>query len=225
MPSRVSQARFRPSVDTCSSGEIADARQDDRSRPEAEYRASRDRPRDLRPSTCVAASTKHDIEAAQPRAATPARDRPNAPSATIEEAESNARPTSRPSEAERGEGDPQRPRRELESRVVSDIDERLAHDLRVRTRIARLEQPSAIVDTLGPTPTRRPRRRRHGISAAGRLHQHQAAFDIRGWHSATGQVVYDRSPPSPRATRAVEQLMPRRAPSTQYRARPAPRST
>ena len=61
--------------------------------------------------------------------------------------------------------------------VVSDIDDRLAHDLRVRTRIARLEQPSAIVDTLG----QRPRSGREAAAwdrAAGRLHQHQAAFEI-----------------------------------------------
>jgi hypothetical protein len=61
--------------------------------------------------------------------------------------------------------------------VVSGIDDRLAHDLRVRTRIARLEQPPAIVATLG----QRPRSSREAVAwdrAAGRLHQHQAAFDI-----------------------------------------------
>ncbi len=36
--------------------------------------------------------------------------------------------------------------------IVSDIDDRLAHDLRVSTRIARLEQPSAIVDLRGHRP-------------------------------------------------------------------------
>ena len=61
--------------------------------------------------------------------------------------------------------------------AVSDIDDRFAHDLRVRTRIARLEQPAAIIDTLGQRP-------RSGMEAAGwdraaaRLHQHQAAFSI-----------------------------------------------
>jgi conjugative relaxase-like TrwC/TraI family protein len=61
--------------------------------------------------------------------------------------------------------------------VVSDIDDRLAHDLTVRTRIARLEQPSAIVETLG----RRPRSLREAATwdrAAGRVHQHQSAFEI-----------------------------------------------
>jgi len=70
-----------------------------------------------------------------------------------------------------------RRRPELESRIT-EIDRRLAHDWRVRTRIARLEQPAAIVDTLGPRP--RAAKKAHAWDqAAGRVQQHQAAFDIQ----------------------------------------------
>jgi conjugative relaxase-like TrwC/TraI family protein len=68
-------------------------------------------------------------------------------------------------------------RTELESNVAR-IDERLAHDLRVRTRMARLEQPAAIVDTLG----RRPRHAHEAHvwdRAGGQLRQHRAAFAIQ----------------------------------------------
>ena len=69
-----------------------------------------------------------------------------------------------------------RRRPELESHVT-EIDERLARNQRVRTRIARLEQPAAIVDTLGPRP--RGAKKAHAWDqAAGLVHQHQAAFDI-----------------------------------------------
>jgi hypothetical protein len=83
-----------------------------------------------------------------------------------------------------------RRRPELESRVT-EIDERLAHDRRVRARIARLEPPSAVVDTLGPRP-RAAKKAQAWDQAAGRLHQHQAAFDIRdGIGDWPGR--YDRS--------------------------------
>jgi hypothetical protein len=83
-----------------------------------------------------------------------------------------------------------RRRPELESRVT-EIDERLAHDRRVRTRIARLEQPSAIIDTLGPRP-RGAKKAQAWDKAAGRVHQHQAAFDIQdGIGDWPGR--YDRS--------------------------------
>ena len=60
---------------------------------------------------------------------------------------------------------------------VAEIDDRLDADLRRRTRIARLEQPTAIVAVLGERPA--PGAAAHEWDqAAGRLHQHQAAFDI-----------------------------------------------
>jgi conjugative relaxase-like TrwC/TraI family protein len=65
---------------------------------------------------------------------------------------------------------------ELES-DLDDIDDRLTDDLRVRTRIARLEQPEAIVNTLGPRPRHAPDAQAWD-QAAGRLHQLQAALDI-----------------------------------------------
>jgi hypothetical protein len=83
-----------------------------------------------------------------------------------------------------------RRRPELEAHVA-EIDERLAHDRRVRTRIARLEQPPAIIDPLGPRP-RGPKKAQAWDKAAGRVHQHQAAFDIRdGIGDWPGR--YDRS--------------------------------
>jgi hypothetical protein len=69
-----------------------------------------------------------------------------------------------------------RRRPSLEAKV-SELDDRLDADLRRRTRIARLEQPAAVVEVLGDRPT-------PGAAAqvwdqaAGRLHQHQAAFDL-----------------------------------------------
>ena len=68
-------------------------------------------------------------------------------------------------------------RKQLEV-VVADVDERLAHDIKVRTRIARLDHPTAMTDTLGPRPRSSGRAAAWDV-AAGRLHQHQAAFDIR----------------------------------------------
>ncbi len=60
---------------------------------------------------------------------------------------------------------------------IDEIDGRLDHDLRIRTRITRLEPPDAIVNTIGDRPAPGPAARRWDI-AAGRLAQHQAAFDI-----------------------------------------------
>ncbi len=60
---------------------------------------------------------------------------------------------------------------------IDDIDHQLAHDLRIRTRVAGREQPDSLVDVLGPRPS-------HGDDlrtwdrAAGTLSQHQAAFDL-----------------------------------------------
>jgi len=60
---------------------------------------------------------------------------------------------------------------------INAIDERLNHDLRVRTRITRLQPPDAIVTAIGDRPTPGPAARRWDV-ASGRLAQHQAAFDI-----------------------------------------------
>ncbi len=65
-------------------------------------------------------------------------------------------------------------RPELDLRVA-EIDDRLAHDLRVRTRIARLEAPVSVVDTLGPRP-RDVQQAQSWDRAAGWRQQHRAAF-------------------------------------------------
>ncbi|HAM21429.1 MAG TPA: hypothetical protein DCQ04_04000, partial [Actinobacteria bacterium] len=67
-------------------------------------------------------------------------------------------------------------RSDFETKIDA-IDERLDHDLRVRTRITRLEPPDAIVNTIGDRPAPGPAARQWD-AAAGRLAQHQAAFDI-----------------------------------------------
>ncbi len=86
--------------------------------------------------------------------------------------------------------------------VVTDIDDRLAHDLRVRTRIARLEQPSSIVDMLG----QRPRTSKEAAAwdrAAGALKQHQAAFDLdQGSGPAPDRLVRSAYSASLEATEA-----------------------
>ena len=69
-----------------------------------------------------------------------------------------------------------RRRPEFESKIEA-IDERLDHDFRIRTRITRLEQSDAIISTLGDRPAPGPAAR-NWDTAAGRLAQHQAAFDI-----------------------------------------------
>ena len=57
------------------------------------------------------------------------------------------------------------------------IEDRLATDLRVRSSIARLDQPDAITDALGHRPAPGPSARTWD-DTAGRLAQHQAAFNI-----------------------------------------------
>ena len=60
---------------------------------------------------------------------------------------------------------------------IDDLDDQLASDLRIRTRVTRREHPEAIVAILGPRPG--PGQDAHGWdSAAGRLAQHQAAFNV-----------------------------------------------
>ena len=165
-------------------GEIAEARTT-RARAGAEYRAAEnviethDRPLRRR-------KHEHEIPAAQ-------RELQRQPEvirradATIAKAESKLTDlTQRTSEAK----ELIRRRPELESHVT-EIDDRLAHDQRVRTRIARLEQPAAIIDTLGPRP-RGAKKAQAWDQAAGRVHQHQAAFDIQdGIGDWPGR--YDRS--------------------------------
>jgi conjugative relaxase-like TrwC/TraI family protein len=79
---------------------------------------------------------------------------------------------------------------------VAAIDDRLSNDSRVRSRIARLEQPKAITGTLGDRPAPGPASRNWDL-AAGRLAQHQAAFDIAdGFGRQPGYLddnVYSRS--------------------------------
>ena len=60
---------------------------------------------------------------------------------------------------------------------VAELDDRLDVDLCRRTRIARLEQPAAIVDVIGARPSPGATARAWD-QAAGRLHQHQVAFDL-----------------------------------------------
>jgi hypothetical protein len=67
-------------------------------------------------------------------------------------------------------------RPELEA-TIGGIDEQLARDLHIRTRITKAERPAPVVDTLGERPAPGPAARGWD-SAAGRLAQHQAAFEI-----------------------------------------------
>ena len=60
---------------------------------------------------------------------------------------------------------------------IDAIDDWLDHDLRVRTRITRLEPQDAVVSIIGDRPALGPAARRWD-AAAGRLAQHQTAFDI-----------------------------------------------
>jgi len=67
-----------------------------------------------------------------------------------------------------------RRRSELEMKIDA-IDDRLDHDLRIRTRITQLEPPDAIISTIGDRPAPGPAARQWD-TVAGRLAQHQAAF-------------------------------------------------
>ena len=69
-----------------------------------------------------------------------------------------------------------RRRSEFETKIQA-IDERVDRDLRVRTRVMRVERPDAIVNTLGDRPGPGPAAREWDL-AAGKLAQHQAAFSI-----------------------------------------------
>jgi hypothetical protein len=81
-------------------------------------------------------------------------------------------------------------RPELEA-TIGAIDEQLARDLHIRTRITKAERPAPVVDTLGERPAPGPAAR-DWDAAAGRLAQHQAAFEIAaGLGSRPG--YFDRS--------------------------------
>ena len=67
-----------------------------------------------------------------------------------------------------------RPRMEA---TMDEIDARLERDLRIRTRITLAERPVAVVNLLGDRPRPGSAAREWDV-AAGRLAQHQAAFDI-----------------------------------------------
>ena len=60
---------------------------------------------------------------------------------------------------------------------IADIDHQLDHDLRLRTRVARREQPDSVVAVLGERPSHGPAAHQWD-HAAGRLQQHQAAFGL-----------------------------------------------
>ena len=59
---------------------------------------------------------------------------------------------------------------------LDEVAQQLGADLRIRTRVTRLEQPDNIVSVLGPRPAGRDARA--WDDTAGLLAQHQAAFDI-----------------------------------------------
>ena len=65
---------------------------------------------------------------------------------------------------------------ELEA-TIGAIEDQLGRDLRIRTRITKAERSAPVVDTIGERPAPGPASR-DWDAAAGRLAQHQAAFEI-----------------------------------------------
>ena len=110
------------------------------------------------------------------------------------------------------EGEPA-PTPRLRDRRSTRSTSQLDHDLRIRTRITRLERPDAIVNTLGDRPAPGPAARQWD-AAAGRLAQHQAAFNITdglGPHpNVLDHSAYSRSRDD--VVAAVEPLEIRRSP-------------
>ncbi len=127
--------------------------------------ANYDRPLHRRKHTTEITNARLDIEHL-PGAVQAARDDLDTAAAALERLRQN--------EAHARENLRCRP--EYESKIEA-IDERLEHDLRIRTRITRLEQPDAIVNTLGDRPAPGPAAQQWD-TAAGRLAQHQAAYNI-----------------------------------------------
>ena len=110
-----------------------------------------------------------------------------------------------------------RRRPELEA-TSGGIDKQIERDLRIRTRITKAECPRAVVDVLGERPAPGPAAR-NWDTAAGRLAQHQAAFDIaeglgrRASYLDCGVYAESRSGVEDvlqlvRPTRAIERQVP-----------------
>ena len=109
---------------------------------------------------------------------------------------------------------------ELEA-TIRGIDEQMARDLRIRTRITKTERPTAIIDVLGERPAPGPAAR-NWDTTAGRLAQHQAAFDITNGigrqpnyhdhnaytqnHANIDELIQPLRPPGP--TRRIERDIP-----------------
>lgn len=95
----------------------------------------------------------------------------------------------------------QRPQLEQE---LGTIEPQLTIDLRVRTSIARLDQPDAIVNALGHRPAPGASTRTWD-DAAGRLAQHQAAFNIT--EGFGGIPRWDRKSAYTQSYRTVEEAI------------------
>jgi len=67
--------------------------------------------------------------------------------------------------------------RHTDEAAVRAIDERLARDAHIRSRVARIEQPAGVVSVLGARPKPGPDSRAWDL-AAGQIDQHRAAFGI-----------------------------------------------
>ena len=72
--------------------------------------------------------------------------------------------------------------------ALADIDRQLGDDLRIRTRIASLEQPDRIVNIIGERPTPGPAAREWD-HAAGQFDQHIDAYE----HDGLGTDAIDRA--------------------------------
>ena len=96
-------------------------------------------------------------------------------------------------------------RPEVEAEITT-IDDNLDHDLRIRTRVIRREQPEQIVALLGTRPENGQQARRWD-HAAGHLAQHQAAFNLI--NGLGPQPAYhDRSAYADSHTRVAHLLVP-----------------
>ena len=84
---------------------------------------------------------------------------------------------------------------------LDEIDQQLGDDLRIRTRVTRLEQPDNIVHAFGPRPAGRDAI--EWDDTAGRLAQHHAAFDRTRPRPPTARSSVDTDIP-----RAIEPTGP-----------------
>ncbi len=94
---------------------------------------------------------------------------------------------------------------------IADIDDQLDHDLRIRTRVTRREQPVRVVTLLGSRPIHGQEARRWD-RAAGDLAQHQAAFDVLDGVGPQPQYQH-RSAYADSHARVTELLPPSERPS------------